>query len=83
MRCTGIGIALSTLAIAVGMAIADTRTTPSDTEMAYQAAPSAVNPASTKDMITGEGPPMTKDEFEKGKEIFFQSTSRRCLPSSA
>ncbi|MCU0835798.1 MAG: nitrite reductase [Chromatiaceae bacterium] len=72
MRRTGIGIALSTLAIAVGMAIADTRTTPTDTEMAYQAAPSAVDPASTKDMITGEGPAMTKEEFEQGKEIFFQ-----------
>lgn len=41
-------------------------------EGAYQGAPSAVDPASTKDMITTEGPPMTVVEFDRGKQIFFE-----------
>lgn len=41
-------------------------------EGAYQGAPSAVDPKSTKDMITTEGPPMTVLEFDQAKQIFFE-----------
>ncbi|HHI76297.1 MAG TPA: c-type cytochrome, partial [Gammaproteobacteria bacterium] len=41
-------------------------------EMSYEGAPSAVSPAGTKDLIGGDGPPMTKAEFEQAKQIFFE-----------
>jgi nitrite reductase (NO-forming)/hydroxylamine reductase len=41
-------------------------------EANYQGAPSTVDPASAKNMITSEGPPMTVDEFNRGKQIFFE-----------
>jgi nitrite reductase (NO-forming)/hydroxylamine reductase len=69
-------LALSSLALAVGVAIAETA--PGEhagmkkEDMAYEGAPSAVDPASTKDLGTGEAPPMTTEEFATAKEIFFQ-----------
>ncbi len=64
---------LSALAVAVGAALAEApRPGMSDAEQAYQAAPGALDPALTKDLMDGEGPAMTKDEFAKAKEIFFQ-----------
>ncbi|MEA3278155.1 MAG: cytochrome D1 domain-containing protein [Pseudomonadota bacterium] len=69
-------LALSSLALAVGAALAATPpgehpgTTKED--IAYEGAPSAVDPASTKDLVTTEGPAMTTEEFEKAKTIFFQ-----------
>ncbi len=44
----------------------------SDTETAYEGAPSGINPADTKDLITSEGPKMTVAEFDKAKKIFFE-----------
>lgn len=44
----------------------------SDTETAYEGAPSGINPESTKDLITSEGPKMTVREFDHAKEIFFE-----------
>lgn len=44
----------------------------SETETAYEGAPSGIDPASAKDMITSEGPKMTKAEFDTGKTIFFE-----------
>jgi nitrite reductase (NO-forming)/hydroxylamine reductase len=41
-------------------------------EMAYQGAPVAAQPAETKDLIGGDGPPMTTAEFDKAKQIFFE-----------
>ncbi len=41
-------------------------------EANYQGAPSAVDPASVENMITSEGPPMTVNEFNRGKQIFFE-----------
>lgn len=41
-------------------------------EVNYQGAAAALDPQSTKDMITSEGPPMTREEFAHAKEIFFQ-----------
>lgn len=43
-----------------------------ETEMRYQGAPSGIDPSLTKDMIDGEGPPMTKAEFDASKKIFFE-----------
>lgn len=42
------------------------------TEMTYEGAASAVDPNATKDMITTEGPAMTKAEFDQAKKIFFE-----------
>jgi nitrite reductase (NO-forming)/hydroxylamine reductase len=41
-------------------------------DMAYEGAPVAAKPSETQDMITTEGPTMTKDEFDLAKRIFFQ-----------
>jgi len=40
--------------------------------MAYEGAPVATNPNTTKDMMTDTGPLMTKAEFDQAKQIFFQ-----------
>lgn len=68
-------LALSTLALAIGGVIAEEKGQhpgTSEGEMAYKGAPSAVDPAATKDLIGGEGPEITKDEFDQAKKIFFQ-----------
>ncbi len=68
-------LALSTLALAIGGVIAEEKGQhpgTSASEMAYKGAPSAVDPAATKDLIGGEGPEITKDEFDQAKKIFFQ-----------
>ena len=44
----------------------------SDTETAYEGAPSGIDPSKTKNMITSEGPPMTVEEFNASKKIFFE-----------
>lgn len=46
--------------------------TDSETETAYEGAPSGIDPKNVKDMIDTEGPAMTKAEFDIGKKIFFE-----------
>ncbi|MDX1697332.1 MAG: cytochrome D1 domain-containing protein, partial [Thiohalobacterales bacterium] len=41
-------------------------------EVRYEAAPSPIAPGETRDMITSEGPPMTIEEFDHSKRIFFE-----------
>jgi len=69
-------LVLSTLAFAVGAAVAETAPGghPGTTKegIAYEGAPSAVDPTVTKDLVDGEGPAMTTDEFATGKKVFFQ-----------
>ena len=43
-----------------------------EAESIYEGAPSMVDPGETKDMITSEGPPMTVQEFARGKKVFFE-----------
>jgi nitrite reductase (NO-forming)/hydroxylamine reductase len=69
-------LALSSLAMAFGAAMAATAPgehggTPKE-GIAYEGAPSAVDTAETKDLITSAGPPMTTAEFDQAKQIFFQ-----------
>ncbi len=65
---------LSSLALAMNVALATQHPHPGTgkAEMSYEGAPSAVSPKGTKDFIGGEGPPMTKAEFEQAKQIFFE-----------
>ena len=67
-------LTVTALTLAMNMAMAASGSHPgtSSTEMRYQGAPSAVNPEAAKNLIGGEGPPMTKDEFEYAKKIFFE-----------
>lgn len=44
----------------------------SETETRYEGAPSGINPAEARNMITSEGPEMTVEEFDKSKKIFFE-----------
>jgi nitrite reductase (NO-forming)/hydroxylamine reductase len=69
-------LALSGLALAVGAATAETpqgeHAGVEKEEIAYEGAPTAVSPDATRDLIGGEGPEMTTDEFATGKKVFFQ-----------
>ena len=65
---------LSSLALAMNVALATQHAHPgsSKTEMSYEGAPSAMSSEGTKDLIGGDGPPMTKAEFAEAKRIFFE-----------
>ncbi|MCB1725134.1 MAG: nitrite reductase [Gammaproteobacteria bacterium] len=70
----GGAFALSALVLALGQAAASTSGhpgTPAE-ELKYQGAPVAMDPGATKDLIDGDGPPMTKVEFDEAKRIFFE-----------
>ena len=41
-------------------------------EMSYKGSPSAVPPESTRDSIESDGPQMTRAEFDRSKQIFFE-----------
>jgi nitrite reductase (NO-forming)/hydroxylamine reductase len=41
-------------------------------DMKYQGAPMAMDPGLTKDLIGGDGPPMTTNEFARAKQVFFE-----------
>lgn len=67
---------LITLAIATALSLSATTTAQDkgsvESEKAYQGAPSGIDPSTTQDLITSEGPPMTVEEFDHGKKIFFE-----------
>ena len=66
---------VSALAFAVGSVLAAeeaARPGTSSAEISYEGAPGAIDPATMKDFMDGEGPKMTKQEFAQAKEIFFQ-----------
>jgi len=65
---TGIA-ALSALTVALNIAYAKSE---SETETAYEGAPSGINPEDTKGFIDSQGPKMTQAEFDKSKKIFFE-----------
>ncbi len=69
-------LALSGLALAVTAAMAESpeagHAGMKKEGMAYEGAPTAVDPATTKDLIGGEGPEMTTAEFDQAKKLFFQ-----------
>ena len=62
-------LALAALAIALNSAYAKDI---SKTETAYEGAPSGIDPTTAKNLITSEGPPMTVEEFNRSKTIFFE-----------
>ena len=62
-------LTLSALAIVTNIAYGKAVT---ETETAYEGAPSGIDPATAKNMITSEGPAMTVEEFDKSKKIFFE-----------
>lgn len=39
-------------------------------DLSYQGAPIAMDPSASKDLIGGDGPPMTTAEFDRAKQIF-------------
>ncbi len=43
-----------------------------EAETRYRGAPSGIDPTTTADMITTEGPAMTVDEFKHSKQIYFE-----------
>ncbi len=61
-----------TAILGCGTALAGDGTPPDKATTDYESAATAVDPALTKDMISSDGPPMTKAEFAKGKKIFFE-----------
>ncbi len=68
-KLIGSMLTLSALAIATNVVYAKDI---SETETAYEGAPSGIDPDAAKDMIDSAGPAMSKAEFDKGKKIFFE-----------
>ncbi len=68
-KLIGSVLTMSALAIATNAVYAKDI---SETETAYEGAPSGIDPNAAKDMIDSEGPAMTKAEFDTGKKIFFE-----------
>jgi len=68
-KLIGSVLIVSALAIATNTAFAKSG---SETETAYEGAPSGIDPATAKNMITSEGPAMTNEEFDHSKKIFFE-----------
>jgi nitrite reductase (NO-forming)/hydroxylamine reductase len=62
-------LTLSALAIVTNVAYGKAV---SETETAYEGAPSGIDPGAAKDLITSDGPKMTTAEFDQGKKIFFE-----------
>ena len=44
----------------------------SETETAYEGAPSGIDPDTARNLISSDGPAMTIEEFDKSKKIFFE-----------
>jgi nitrite reductase (NO-forming)/hydroxylamine reductase len=67
--------ALSSLTLTMASAWAETPSghpgTPEES-MRYEGAPVAIEPGAAKDLVTGEGPAMTTQEFDRAKQIFFE-----------
>ncbi|MGV6853438.1 MAG: cytochrome D1 domain-containing protein [bacterium] len=59
-------------AILCGPVMAGTKAKTDKATADYESAATMVDPNSTKDFITDEGPKMTKEEFAEAKQIFFQ-----------
>jgi len=74
----GLTMAISGLALAASIAVAQVEPKPSGhpgtsaADMAYEGAPLAADADVTRDMIDSEGPPMTKAQFDEAKRIFFE-----------
>ncbi len=68
-KIIGTVLTLSALSLACNIAYAKSS---SDTETAYEGAPSGIDPTGTKNLITSDGPKMTVAEFNRGKKIFFE-----------
>jgi len=62
-------LTLSALALSTNIAYGKAE---SETETAYEGAPSGIDPAAAKNLITSEGPAMTIEEFDHSKKIFFE-----------
>jgi nitrite reductase (NO-forming)/hydroxylamine reductase len=62
-------LTLSVLSLATNSVFAKTD---SETETAYEGAPSGIDPTSAKNMITSDGPKMTVEDFNHSKKIFFE-----------
>ena len=62
-------LTISVLSLATSSVYAKTD---SETETAYEGAPSVIDPTSAKNMITSDGPKMTVEDFNHSKKIFFE-----------
>ena len=65
------GVVLSTALFMTNSVMAQEKNL-SETEKAYKGAPVGIDPETAVNMISTEGPPMTLEEFDHGKKIFFQ-----------
>jgi nitrite reductase (NO-forming)/hydroxylamine reductase len=64
-------LTLSALALATNVAYAGKKGL-TESETAYEGAPSGIDPKAAKNLITSEGPEMTIEEFNHSKKIFFE-----------
>jgi nitrite reductase (NO-forming)/hydroxylamine reductase len=64
-------LTLSALALATNVAYGGKKGL-TESETAYEGAPSGIDPAAAKNLITSEGPEMSIEEFDHSKKIFFE-----------
>lgn len=68
-KLIGTILTMSALSLSINAAYAKTD---SETETAYEGAPSGIDPESAKNLITSDGPKMSIEEFNHSKKIFFE-----------
>ena len=68
-----LGVAVATALVVPSVTLAqEPEHDPSNPEVRYQGAPVGMEPSVTRDLIESEGPPMTVEEFDHAKRIFFE-----------
>ena len=68
-----LSVAIAAVLAGTGTAAAEEAAHPeSDAEISYEGAPSGIDPSTTRDMVSTEGPPLSKAEFALSKTIFFE-----------
>ncbi|MDM8558000.1 cytochrome D1 domain-containing protein [Candidatus Parabeggiatoa sp. HSG14] len=76
LRNLSCAVAISTLSLAMGTVLAEkadsSQSHEGTTEKAYEGAPSTIEASSAKVTLTPGAPPVTEEEFEKAKRIFFE-----------
>ena len=70
-KLIGSVLTLSALALATNVAYGAKKGM-TESETAYEGAPSGIDPKAAKNLITSEGPEMTVDEYNHSKKIFFE-----------
>jgi nitrite reductase (NO-forming) / hydroxylamine reductase len=67
-----LALSVLTLAFSGTLMAKEKQSNSNEVQKSYEGTPSGVDPTLTRDIIDGEGPEMTKAEFDASKNIFFE-----------